>query len=306
MAYNSLIQARSWLFVPAHQERMVAKASERRADALIFDLEDSVPPSERERARAAVVKLLEAAPYPGRSLRYVRVNALPLRQELEADLEAAVRPGLDGLLLPKVDTTDAVHQVASLVAAWESKRGMAPEAVKLLVAIESPIGLLNAPAIAAASSRVAGLSLGAEDFGRELGLPLRREGEALELLYVRSALAIAAAAARVQAVDGVWTGLDDADGLVAEARQARRLGFTGKTAIHPSQLEPINDTFTPVPDEVAYAREVVAAYERAVATGSGAVALRGQMLDPPVVERARRVLDQVEALGLDGGVESTE
>ena len=176
----------------------------------------------------------------------------------------------------------------------------------LLVAIESPVGLLNAPAIAASSSRVVGLNLGAEDFGRELGLPLRREGEALELLYVRSALAIAASAARVQAVDGVWTGLDDADGLAIEAQQARRLGFTGKTAIHPSQLAPINDAFTPAPDEVAYAREVVAAYREAVAQGSGAVALRGQMLDPPVVERAQRVLEQVEALGLGGGAKSTE
>ena len=283
----------------------MAKAQERPADALIFDLEDSVPPSEKERARAAVVGLLEASPYSGRSLRYVRVNALPLRQELEADLEAVVRPGLDGLLVPKVETPDAVRQVASLVAALESARGMTSE-TPLLVAIESPVGLLNAPAIAASSSRVVGLNLGAEDFGRELGLPLRREGEALELLYVRSALAIAASAARVQAVDGVWTGLDDADGLAIEAQQARRLGFTGKTAIHPSQLAPINDAFTPAPDEVAYAREVVAAYREAVAQGSGAVALRGQMLDPPVVERAQRVLEQVEALGLGGGAKSTE
>ena len=170
----------------------------------------------------------------------------------------------------------------------------------LLVAIESPIGLLNAPAIAACSSKVIGLNLGAEDFGRKPGLPLPREVEALDLLYVRSALAIAAAACKVQAVDGVWTGLDDADGLVAEAKQARRLGLTSKTAIHPSQLGPINDAFTPATEEVAYAREVVDAYKQAVAEGSGALALHGQMLDPPVVERPQRVLDQIEALGFDG------
>jgi citrate lyase subunit beta/citryl-CoA lyase len=295
---SSRIQPRSWLFVPAHQERMVAKASKRPADALLYDLEDSVPLAEKGPARAAVAEILKTTPQSSRQLRFVRVNALGTGPELEADLEAAVRPGLDGLLVPKVDTTDAVLQVASLVGALESARGMTSK-TPLLVAIESPIGLLNAPDIATCSSRIIGLNLGAEDFGRELGLPLHREAEALDLLYVRSALAIVAAAYKVQAVDGVWTGLDDADGLVAEATQARRLGFTGKTAIHPSQLGPINDAFTPAPDEVAYAREVVEGYKEAVAEGSGALALHGQLLDPPVVERAQRVLDQTEELGLD-------
>jgi citrate lyase subunit beta/citryl-CoA lyase len=131
---------------------------------------------------------------------------------------------------------------------------------------------------------------GAEDFGRELGLPTRREGEASRLLYARSALVVAAAAANVQVIDGVWPDIQDTAGLAADCQLARQLGFTGKSLIHPGQLDIINAAFSPTPDEVAYAQRVVQAFEEAMARGEGSIAFGGQLIDLPIVERARRTL----------------
>jgi citrate lyase subunit beta/citryl-CoA lyase len=156
---------------------------------------------------------------------------------------------------------------------------------------------LNAPAIAACSPRVCGLIFGAEDYGRELGLPTFREGEARDLLYARSAIVVAAAAAHVQAVDGVWVDLKDADGLLGFARQARRLGFSGMSLIHPSQIEPINQTFSPTSEEIDYAGQVVKAFEEASLRGDGSIAFGGQLIDRPIVERARRTLEMAKFLG---------
>ena len=146
-----------------------------------------------------------------------------------------------------------------------------------MLLIESPLGLLNAYAIAASSPRIIAVSFGGEDFSRELGLPLVRTGEAKELIVARSNLAIAAAAAGVQSIDVIWTALDDLEGLEAEAGQARRLGFTGKAAIHPDQLATINQAFSPTPDEVAYAVRVISAYEAGGRRRHGRDQLRGRI-----------------------------
>ena len=138
---------------------------------------------------------------------------------------------------------------------------------------------------------------GAEDFGKELGLPVNRVGEARELLYARSAMVMAGAAAHVQLVDGVWPDIRDAEGLRGYAVQARRLGYTGMSCIHPGQIEIINAVFSPYKDEVEYARQVVQAFEEAQARGDGSIALGGQLIDLPIVERARRTLALADALG---------
>ena len=171
--------------------------------------------------------------------------------------------------------------------------------VKLLIAIESPSGLLNAPAIASCSPRVCGLMFGAEDFGRELGLPTSREGEARDMLYARSAMVIAAASAHVQAVDGVWVDLKNTEGLIGFARQSRRIGFSGMSLIHPSQIDPINKEFSPTSEEITYAQQVVTAFEEANARGDGSIAFGGQLIDRPIVERARRTLEMAKALGVN-------
>jgi citrate lyase subunit beta/citryl-CoA lyase len=202
------------------------------------------------------------------------------------------------LVLPKVETAEEVLKVERFVAQQEPKVRIDIGGVKLLIAIESPRGLLNASTIASCSPRVVGLMFGAEDFGRELGLPTSREGEARDMLYARSAMVVAAASAHVQIVDGVWVDLKDAAGLWAFARQSRRLGFTGMSLIHPSQIDPINSVFSPTPEEIDYAEKVVAAYEDAVARGDGSISFGGQLIDRPIVERARRTLEMAKMLGV--------
>lgn len=283
---------RSWMFVPGHRQRMIDKALGLDADALMLDIEDGVAPAEKDRARRLIGEALARERQPREPLRFVRINAIGHRR-MEDDLAAVLRPGLDGLVLPKVESAAEVAAVESRVAAHEAACGAR---LRLLVAIESPRGLLAAPAIASCSDRVAGLMFGAEDFGRELGLPASRQGEAQELLYARSALVVAAASARVQAVDGVWVDLRDPQGLERFALQSRRLGFTGMSSIHPSQLAPINAAFRPGAEEIDYARKVIAAYEEAAARGDGSVAFGGQLIDRPIIERARRTLDLAGAL----------
>jgi citrate lyase subunit beta / citryl-CoA lyase len=191
-----------------------------------------------------------------------------------------------------------VMKVDAILTQRERQRKMPAGGIKLLVAIESPRGLLNAPVIAGRSPRVCGLMFGAEDFGRELGLPTAREGEARDMLYARSALVIAAASAHVQAVDGVWVDLKDTEGLTHFARQSRRLGFSAMSSIHPSQIDPINQMFSPTPEEIDYAEKVVQAFEEANARGDGSIAFGGQLIDRPIVERARRTLEMANQLGV--------
>lgn len=283
---------RSWMFVPGHRQRMIDKALGLDADALMLDIEDGVAPAEKDQARRLIGEALARERQPREPLRFVRINAIGHRR-MEDDLAAVLRPGLDGLVLPKVESPAEVAAVESRVAAHESACGAR---LRLLVAIESPAGLLAAPAIASCSDRVAGLMFGAEDFGRELGLPASRQGEAQDLLYARSALVVAAASARVQAVDGVWVDLRDPEGLERFALQSRRLGFTGMSSIHPSQVAPINAAFRPGAEEIDYARKVIAAYEEAAARGDGSVAFGGQLIDRPIIERARRTLELARAL----------
>jgi citrate lyase subunit beta/citryl-CoA lyase len=227
----------------------------------------------------------------------VRVNAIG-HERMDADLDAVVRPGLDGIVLPKVEAPEEVRKVDSVLKARELENKIERGSVRLLIAIESPRGLLNAAAIAGSSPRVVGLMFGAEDFGREMGLPTKREGEAQDMLYARSAMVVAAASAHAQAIDGVWVDLKDTGGLNRFARQSRRLGFSGMSLIHPSQIDPINAVFSPTAEEIDYARQVVQAFEEANARGDGSVAFGGQLIDRPIVERARRTLEMAEALAV--------
>jgi citrate lyase subunit beta / citryl-CoA lyase len=288
---------RSWMFVPGHRQKMIDKALGLDADAIMLDIEDGVAPNEKDTARQLIAEALGHEKAPHSPARFVRINAIG-HARMDADLEAVVRPGLEGLVCPKVETAEEVRKVDAIVNEREPKLKMTQGGVKLLIAIESPRGLLNAPAIAACSPRVCGLMFGAEDFGRELGLPTSREGEARDMLYARSAMVVAAASAHVQAVDGVWVDLKDPEGLVGFARQSRRLGFSGMSSIHPSQIDPINTHFSPTAEEITYAREVVKAFEEANARGDGSIAFGGQLIDRPIVERARRTLEMAKSLRL--------
>ena len=282
---------RSWLYVPGQRERMVVKSFELPADAVIYDLEDAVPIAEKQAARDLLTRVLGDRDTASAPRRYVRVNHPSRASVFEADLACAVELSVEGIGVPKVETRDEVRHVDETLAGLERERGLAEGSTRTMLLIESPLGLLNAYAIAASSPRTIAVAFGGEDFSRELGLPLVRTGEAKELIAARSNLAIAAAAAGVQSIDVIWTALDDLEGLDAEAGQARRLGFTGKAAVHPDQLATINQAFSPTPDEVAYAVRVISAYDAAVADGTGAINYEGAFLEEPIIARARRILD---------------
>ena len=300
---NKQVILRSWMFVPGDRGRMLEKAFGLSVDAIMMDLEDGVAASEKDTARrqiAAALDQLAARLKEDASThtpsRYVRINAVG-HERMREDLASVVRPGLEGLVVPKVETPEQVKIVERILDVREPELKMPANNVRMLVAIESPKGLFNAYSIASASPRVIGLIFGAEDFCRELSLPLRREGEARDLIYARSAIVTAAAAAHVQVVDGVWVDLKDPEGLATFARQSRRLGFSGMSLIHPSQIDAVNAAFTPTADEIDYARRVLKAFEDARARGEGAVAFGGQLLDYPIVDRARQTVELAELLG---------
>ena len=293
---------RSWMFVPGNRQRMIEKSLGVPVGAVMMDIEDGVAPAEKDLARQQIAASLDqvAARLKNEKqfrtpARYVRINAVG-HERCKDDLAAIVRQGLEGLVLPKVETPEQVKTVEQLLDRREPEVGLARGSVRLLPALESPRGLFNAYAIASASPRVIGLLFGAEDFSRELSLPLRREGEARDLIYARSALVTAAACAHVQAVDGVWPDLQDTEGLKVFALQSRRLGFSGMSVIHPAQVEAVNAAFSPTADDIDYARRVLKAFDEANARGEGAVAFGGQLLDLPIIDRARQTLELAESL----------
>lgn len=308
---------RSAMFVPGHRQRMIDKALASAADMLFLDIEDGVPPAEKDLARETIAASLRAlahdpahgdtgagptphtlhpTPYIRHPLRYVRINAIG-HERMDADVSTVLGPGLEGFCLPKVETADQIKYVDRCLDEQETKAGLPKNAIRYVASIESALGLINAPQIAAASPRMAALMFGAEDFGKDLGLPTLRVAEASELLYARSAIVMAATASHINSIDGVWPDIHDPEGLTKDALQARRLGFTGKSLIHPGQIEIVNNAFRPDEGEVDYAHRVVEAFDEAQTKGDGAIALGGQLIDAPIVERARRTLALAEALG---------
>ncbi|MDN5346890.1 MAG: citrate lyase subunit beta / citryl-CoA lyase [Clostridia bacterium] len=279
---------RSLLFIPGNKEKILLKTSTVNADAVVWDLEDAVPLAEKALARQLIRQHLSdlASPAP---LVYVRANAVTTGL-VDEDLRYVVGPNLTGIMLPKVETADEVRYVARSLVTLEKESGMAGGSVKIIATLETALGVLRAYDIAAASDRVEALCLGAEDFTRDLGTSRSREGS--ELAYARGAIVLAAAAARVAAIDTVFSDLNDEEGLEKECHLVRGLGFGGKCAIHPRQLDIINRAFSPTEEEVAYARRVVAAFEEARAQNLGVILVDGRMVDKPVVERAQRILER--------------
>ena len=299
---HKTVLLRSWMFVPGDRQKMIDKAVALPVDAILLDIEDGVAPAAKETARKQIAETLDRIavqkkenPSYRTPARYVRINAVG-HERMNADVEYVIRPALEGLAVPKVETPDQVDVVEKILDEREPKMGLVRGSVRLLLALESPRGLFNAYAIATSSPRVIGLMFGAEDFSRELSLPLRREGEAVDLIYARSAMVTAAAAAHVQAVDAVWANFQDIEGLKKFALQSRRLGFSGMSLIHPAQIDEVNAAFTPTSEEVDYCRRVVQAFDDARSRGEGAIAFGGQLLDMPIVDRARQTIALAESL----------
>ena len=283
---------RSVLFVPGNNMRMIYKATKLDADAYILDLEDAVPMADKETARIFVRDSLQMLKEAGQTV-FVRVNGL--RTGLtEEDLHYAVQPGLDGIVIPKCEGRKDVETVEAILCKLERQRGLEEGSVKLLPLIETTRGFLRAEEIATSSERVVAIGFGAVDFTRELGTSPSKEG--IETLYARSHVAIVARAHGLQAIDTPFLDIMDMEGLIRDAELARRLGFNGKMLIHPKQVKPVNEIFTPSKEEVEFARRVVEEFEKARARGIGAISLEGTMVDEANYQQAKALLALVELI----------
>ena len=279
---------RNLLFIPGNKPKMLAKATGLGADALIIDLEDSVPASEKDTTRELVGEWLREVTLQDTALIFVRVNALSTGLT-ELDLESTLCENVAGICLPKAECAGDVEKLASLLDVLERRRNLKVGSTRILALIESARGLMRSYEIAGACPRVVALAFGAEDYALDLGTQRSREGT--ELFFPRSMLAVAARAAEVGAIDGVYSEISDEEGMLREVRLAKQLGFEGKLVIHPKQIQVVNGGLLPSEEEVAYARKVIAAFEEAQKAGTGAISLDDKMIDMPVVKRAQKILD---------------
>jgi citrate lyase subunit beta/citryl-CoA lyase len=284
---------RSSLILPVNVSRFVEKAYARGADAIVLDLEDSVPPQEKASARKLVAGSLALAGRGGAEV-LVRVNNDPAL--LADDIDAAVHPGLDGLAIPKAETAAQVQAIVAQVERLERARGLTPGHVCLSLAIETPRGFLAAEEIARSSDRIATMSIGVEDYCLELGVEPSVDG--LELLYPVAALVTICKAVGVQATGlvGSIAGFRELGVFEQAALRARQLGCEGAGCIHPDQVTVLNRVFTPDPAKVEYARRVVEAFEDGVRRGTASVNLDGKMVDVPVYKRAQVIMARVRAV----------
>lgn len=282
---------RSLLFVPVNVDRFIDKAHTRGADAIVLDLEDGVASSEKENARARVTKAAEKLSL-GSSDVLVRINR-PWRMALK-DLEATICPAVQALALPKVDSTQQVQVLSEVASELESERGMVAGVTQFFVSIETVAGFLRAQEIAAADDRVVAIGLGAGDFSLCTGLHPGPD----ELVYPNLQIVIAARAAGCIPLGLVSTIDDytDLDRFRMIARRSRRLGLQGSACVHPDQVAILNEEFSPTEEELAWARRVIAAFETASATGAGAIEVDGKMVDSPVVQGARLLVEKHEAI----------
>jgi citrate lyase subunit beta/citryl-CoA lyase len=284
-----MTRLRSLLFVPGNQPKMLAKAESVVADVVVPDLEDSVPDAEKGNARALTVSFLSKL--AAKRLVVPRVNSLAT-QWLEDDLAAVVGPAIYGVSVGKVDGPDDINEISTLLARLERRAGLAAGHVKLIPWIETASAIVHCHVICAASERIVAAAFGAEDFAHSMGT--ERGDDEKQHLYARSALCVAACAAGVAALETPYFKLRDPEGLRASSAAARRLGFRGRFAIHPEQIEAINECFSPSPAEIEHARRVVAAFEEAEREGRASTSLDGQVIDVPVVKRARALLASLD------------
>jgi citrate lyase subunit beta/citryl-CoA lyase len=282
---------RSKLFVPGVRPELFAKALASDADALSFDLEDSVPEQRKDEARGNVAGFVRSQPIrDAAKVIVVRVNALAT-PHFEADLLAVAGPGVAMINVPKVESAEDIRAVVTVLERVESDNGIeAP--IRLLATIETPRGLRLAAEIASAHSRVAGLQLGLADLFEPYGIDRRDPANLHAALY---AMRMAAAEAGVFVWDAAFADLDDAEGFRAEAMMAQRLGYVGKSCIHPSQIALANEVFQPDAEQIAAARRIVAASHEAGAQGRGAFVVDGRMVDLPFLKRAEAIVASVDS-----------
>lgn len=285
---------RTMMFVPGNNPGMLKDAGIYGADSLMFDLEDAVAISEKDSARFLVFNALKTIDY-GDTERVVRINGLdnPFGR---ADVEAVVRAGVDVIRLPKTETKEDILAVEAVIEEVERKIGREVGSTKMMAAIESAEGVINAYSIATSSKRLIGIALGAEDY--VTSLKTRRYPDGMELMAARSQIVIAARAAGIYALDTVYSDVDNEEGFRREVQLIKQLGFDGKSVINPKQIKPVHEIFAPTEQEIRKSINIVTAARDAQKQGIGVISLNGKMIDKPIIARAERTLQLAEAVGL--------
>lgn len=284
---------RSLIFVPGNRANMLERALGFDADIIMVDLEDSVPPAERVPARGVAKEWVPKLRQAGKRV-MVRANSLDtgLTQD---ELAAVISDNLYGVSVGKTESVWDLQEIDRIISPLEAAAGLEPGQIKLIPWIESARAMVNVNAMATALPRIAAIAFGAEDFTNDMGIRRTDDGE--EVYHARAAVAISARAAGIASLDSPYVAFRNPEGLKKDAGIARQMGYSGKFAIHPAQIETINDVFSPQPEDVAYARRVMAAWHEAEANGRGSLDLDGKMVDVPVVKRAQNLLalaDEIE------------
>ena len=286
------------MFVPGNNPGMMADAHIYGPDSIMLDLEDSVTMAEKDAARLLVYNALKTIDY-GDTEMVVRINPLNTPYG-KKDVEAVVKAGVDVIRMPKTETADEVREVEEEILKWEKELGCVGR-TKIMAAIESALGIVHAYPIATASKRMMGIALGAEDYCANLKTQ-RTQGDnpnfGIELLQARQMIVVAARAAGIDALDTVYSNLNDMDTFRREVELIKALGFDGKSIINPRQIEIINEVFAPKEKDIEKALKILAAIKEAEAKGSGVIAVNGKMVDKPVVIRAQHTIDLAIASGV--------
>ena len=281
------------MFVPGNNPGMTQDAFIYGPDSIMLDLEDSVTLAEKDTARLLVYNALRTVDY-GNIEMVVRINPLSTPYGRK-DVEAVVKAGVDVVRMPKTETADEVREVEAAIEKVETELGCVGR-TKIMAAIESALGVVNAYAIATASKRMMGIALGAEDYCANL--KTQRTPEGTELLLARQTIVVAARAAGIDCIDTVFSNLNDMDAFRREVETIKKLGFDGKSIINPRQIEIVNEVFTPSQKDIDKAVAIVGALHEAARRGSGVIALNGKMIDKPVVIRAQHTIDLAIAAGV--------
>lgn len=282
---------RSMLFAPANDLRKVGKALMLNVDGTVLDLEDAVALSEKTNARNA---LKEALSLPRRGDVFIRVNSVQTEFIL-SDLLAAVTEGVKGLVVAKSESAEEIRQVDWLIGKIEKERGLTEGSMEIIPFIESANAIVNAFSIASSSPRVSRMFFGGVDYVLDIGTTFSKGGT--EIFYARSQLVVASRAAGIEPpIDTVYPDFKDIEGLVADAKAVRQMGFQGKLAIHPGQIEPLNEVFTPTPEEISWAEKIVAVFDEEEARGQAVFQVDGKMIEYPIANRARRIIALAEQI----------
>ncbi|MCW1825359.1 citrate (pro-3S)-lyase subunit beta [Enterobacter asburiae] len=284
---------RSMLFIPGSSAAMLSTAFIYKPDSIMFDLEDAVALKEKDSARLLVFHALQHPMYNDIET-VVRINPLNTPFGLK-DLEAAVRAGVDVIRLPKTDTPEDIYQLEREIVRIEESCGRPVGSTKLMAAIESAVGVINAVAIAKSSDRLMGIALAAFDYVMDMQT---ERGDGTELFYARCAVLHAARGSGIDAFDVVYADVNDEAGFLKEVDLIRRMGFNGKSLINPRQIEILHNAYAPTQEEVDYAERVIAAAEEGERNGLGVISLNGKMIDAPIINHARVVIERKNASGI--------